>query len=202
MYCVYWFYLNNEDDPLKDGYVGITKDLYERIRSHRKNKKITKLTSFLKAHPWEEVKLEILDMNLSLQEALELEKFYRPFEMIGLNLQRGGEIGVNPEWYCIKENKEQHSKATSEGTKQGILNKDSTEARRIRAKLSWDNPDRKKSSVAGSSNPNASLTEESVRIIKYELIPRGLTNPEIAKQFSVHPRVIRFIRIGKTWKHV
>ena len=202
MYCVYWIYLNDTDNPLTDGYVGITKDLYERIRSHRKNKKITKLTSFLKAHPWDEVKLEILDMNLSLEEALELEQFYRPEEMIGLNLQRGGELGVNPEWYSIKENREQHSKATSKGTKQGILNKDSTEARRIRAKLSWDNPNRKRNSVAGSSNPNAVLTEEQVKSIKYDLIPRGLTNPEIAKQFSVHPRVIRFIRIGKTWKHV
>lgn len=201
MYCVYWIKKDDQSDPLSEGYVGITTNLYERIRGHRKNRKINKLTSFLKKH-WESTVIEILDMNLSQEEALELERYYRPTEDVGLNHQRGGELGVGPDWYNVEDNKVYHSKRTSERTIEMIALKDSTEARRIRAQLSWNNPDRRKTSVKGDDNPNASLTEEQVRVIKHELIPGGLTNPMIAKQFSVHPRVVRFIRIGKTWKHV
>ena len=201
MYEVYWIRKRDQQDPMTEGYIGITKNLYERIRHHRKNRRTTKLTSFLKKH-WDDCEIEILDMNLSLEEALATEAFYRPYEDIGLNHQRGGEIGVGSDWYSVKENSIYHKERTSERTKEMIALKDSTEARRERALLSWNNPNRKKTVVAGSKNPNATLTEEQVRDIKYNLIPRGLTNPEIAKQYSVHPRVIRFIRIGKTWKHV
>lgn len=201
MYDVYWIRHKDHSDSMSEGYVGITKNLYERIRNHRKNRKHTRLTSFLKKY-WDDTCIEVLDTGLSVEEALLLEAFYRPMENIGLNHQRGGELGVGPDWYKIPSNREYHKVRTSERTKEMLALKDSTEARRERALLSWKNPDRKLTSVSGDSNPNATLTEKQVRVIKYDLLPRGLTNPEIAKQYSVHPRVIRFIRIGKTWKHV
>jgi len=203
MYCVYWISKNKNEDVMTNGYIGITKDLHERIRSHRRNKKVTKLTSFLKSISWEACYVEILDMNLSQKDACDLERYYRPQENIGLNHQRGGELGVNPEWYLISENKQQHSEATSKGTVKGILEKDSIEARRERAiKSRINNADSYKGIAAGSKNPKALLNENQVHIIKYDLIPAGLTNHQIADQFTVHPRVIQFIRIGKNWKHI
>jgi predicted GIY-YIG superfamily endonuclease len=204
MYYVYWIRHTDHSDVMSQGYCGITKDLFERIRSHRKNRKLTKLSSFLKKYSWnDEVQIEILDMNLSLDEALALEAYYRPSEGIGLNLQRGGELGVNPEWYSIKENSLQHSVATSIGTREGIRLKDSTEARRSRAiKAHIDNAASYNGNAKGSRNPKALLVEGQVACIKHELIPNGLTNRQISDQYSVHPRVIQFIRSGKNWKHV
>lgn len=203
MYSVYWIRLNDHTDCMTQGYIGLTKDLNERIRGHRKNKRVTKLTSFLKCYSWEDaVNVEIMDMNLDLVEALELEAYYRPTQNIGLNLQRGGELGVEPDWYTIPENAKEHKLATSLGTKQGILNKDTSERRRERAlKAHRDHPDSYVKPI-GSANPKAILNEEKVAVIKYQLLPQGLSNKEIAPLYGVHPRVIQFIRSMKNWKHV
>lgn len=202
MYTVYWIRHKDHTDPYSQGYIGLTRDLYERIRSHRKNRKPTRLTGFISKYNWKIIRIDIMDMNLTLEDALQLEVHYRPYELIGLNLQRGGELGVNPEWYQIAENSKQHKEATSRGVLKWIQENDSTQARRDRAIVGWNNPNRKSTSVVGSNNPNATLNEDFVRYIKYDLFQQGLTNPEIASIFDVHPRVIRFIRIEKTWKHV
>ena len=46
------------------------------------------------------------------------------------------------------------------------------------------------------------LNEKDVHLIKYKLMPAGLSNEEIAVMFNVKPHVIQFIRSGKNWKHV
>jgi predicted GIY-YIG superfamily endonuclease len=203
MYCVYWIRHKEHTDCMSQGYIGITKDLQERIRGHRRNKRTTKLNSFLKKYSWEnEVEVEILDMNLDLNEALLLEEYYRPLQMIGLNLQKGGELGVDSIWYSNKANSKEHKLATSIGTKEGIKRKDTKEKRRERAlKAHKDHPESYVKPV-GSKNPKAILNENIVRDIKYILIPDGYTNKAIASLYSVHPRVIQFIRSGKNWKHV
>jgi hypothetical protein len=202
MYYVYWIHLKDHTDCMTQGYIGITQDLHERIRGHRKNKRKTKLTSFLKCYSWDDcVEVDIMDMNLSLEDALLTEAYYRPTQMIGLNLQKGGELGVEPDWYSNEINAKEHSLATSIGTKEGIKRTDTIEKRRERAiKAHKDHPDSYVRPI-GSKNPRAILDEVKVRVIKL-MITQGNDNKLIANFYGVHPRVIQFIRTGKNWKHV
>lgn len=203
IYYVYWVRKQDHSDLMTEGYVGITKDLNERLRSHKKNKKHSHFTSAIKKYGWKNLIVEILNKNLSIEKALEIENRYRPKENIGWNSQRGGYIGVNSEWYEVQENKDKHSRVTSEKTKEGIRKKDTSEARSERAKQNWVNHKNSyKDIVKGSKNPNAKLNEEIVKDIKYYLIPLGLSNKQIAKIYKVNPHMISFIRVGRTWSHV
>lgn len=202
-YCVYWIRKTNHTDPSSQGYIGITKDLKERLRSHRNNKKITKLTSSIKKNKWNNLVVDIVQEGLSLEEALEVERRFRPDPDIGWNHQAGGEVGVSSEWYRDSDNLEKHRKATSIATRKAIADKDSTEARSQRAKDSWKKTRKKREGLfLGEKNPRAVLKEEEVKEIKYVLIPEGRTNKEISEIYGVRPHVISFIRRGKTWKHV
>jgi predicted GIY-YIG superfamily endonuclease len=203
MYCVYWVRLKTHSDVLSEGYVGISKNFKERMRFHRKNKKKTILTQAIHKYGWGSLVKEILYNNLTQEEALFIESSLRNKERIGWNLQQGGFIGINPEWYDTQENRDKHSKATSEKTILGIQKKDTKEARSNRAKLNWiNNKESYKDISKGSNNPKALLTEEQVKEIKYILIPSGKTNSEIASLFFVKSYVISFIRSGKNWKHI
>lgn len=201
MYCVYWAHLKHNKDCTY-GYVGITKDFEERKRAHLKNNKKGPFVSALSKYK-NQIVWEVLCEGLSLEGALVVENTLRPRPNMGWNLQIGGNLGVESSWYDDEENREKHSKATSEGTKKGIADKDSTEQRSQRAKESWkNNRDSYKDLAKGSKNPKAKLTEEQVKEIKYTLIPEGMSNKEIGFMFSVKPYVISFIRTGKNWKHV
>lgn len=203
MYCVYWIRKEDHTDINTQGYVGITKDFKERMRSHGKNRKKTPLTNALKFYGFDTLVKEIVASELTQAEALSLEYKLRPAINIGWNLQKGGELGVDSSWYESDVNKLKHRSATSKATKIAIAAKDTTERRSDRAKESWKKTrEARVACVTGENNPKARLTEKQVREIKYELIPQGLSNPEIAEMFSVKHYVICFIRNGKTWKHV
>lgn len=202
-YCVYWIHTKNHSDKLSQGYIGITCNFKERLKSHKKNKKKTKLTDAIKAYGWNNLQKEILFDNLSLLKALDIEEIYRIMPNIGWNIQKGGELGVDKTWYDIPENKLKHSLNTSKNTILGILNKDSKEKRSKRAKLSRiNNKDSYKNLNIGSKNSRALLTEKKVKIIKCKLIPSGMKLVDIAKKFNVKPHVISFIKSGKNWKNV
>lgn len=199
---VYWIREKEHLDLYTQGYVGITKKaLEERVREHKKNKGNSIVAGKLRNHMglvW-----SVIHEVSSLEEALTLEASYRPTQNIGWNLQKGGEIGVEPEWYADQSNSLKHSKKTSEGTLRGIAAKDTKEARSERAKLVHSSkPDSYKDLAKGERNPKAILSEADVVRIKYELFTEGLKNPEIAAMFGVKPYVISFIRTGKNWKHV
>jgi predicted GIY-YIG superfamily endonuclease len=203
MYCVYWIKKETHQDITSEGYVGISKNFEERMRAHRKNKKKTPLTDAIKSIGWTALDKRVLATRLSQQEALLLEHRLRPIENIGWNLQRGGELGVDPFWYAIQDNQIKHSLATSKGTKEGIQKKDSPSRRRTRALLSREKNKESYVGIAkGEKNPRAILTEEQVFTIKYDHIPSGKGNMEIAVLYDVKPYVISFIRTGKNWKHI
>jgi hypothetical protein len=202
-YCVYWIHTSNHSDRLTQGYIGITLNFNERMKSHKKNKKKTKLTDAIKSYGWDCLHREILFSGLSLQKALDIEEIYRIMPDIGWNIQKGGELGVDKSWYSIPENKDKHSLNTSINTKLGIATSDNTEKRSNRAKLSRvANRESYKNVSVGSNNGKALLKEDQVKNIKCKLIPSGLTNNEIGKMYSVKPYVIQFIRTDKTWKHI
>jgi predicted GIY-YIG superfamily endonuclease len=202
MMIVYWIREKQHTDIYTEGYVGITKKaLKERVREHKKNKGNSVVAGKLRKH--DSLVWSVVNEVQTLEEALTLEGIYRPSQNIGWNLQKGGEIGVESDWYSIPENSLKHSKKTSEATRRGIATKDTTEARSERAKLNHKNkPESYKDIVKGEKNPRAILTEADVVKIKYELFPKGMKNPEIATIFGVKPYVISFIRTGKNWKHV
>lgn len=203
MYCVYWIRKETHTDVASEGYVGISKNFEERMRAHKKNKKKTPLTDAIKSIGWDELVKEILVKEVTQQDALELEGKLRPVESIGWNLQRGGYLGVDVSWYAVLENQIQHSKATSEATKQAILIKDTPTKRSLRAKQSHiTHAASYKDVVLGENNPRAILTEQQVREIKYQYIPLELSNKDIASLYGVKPYVISFIRTGKNWKHI
>lgn len=193
MYCVYWIRQEDHTDIDSEGYVGITKDFSERMKHHRLSKRFD----------WDHILIEIVQDDLSQEQALNLEFELRPTENIGWNRQRGGFIGVDSTWYDIEQNRQRHSIATSEATKRAIELKDSRKARSERAKLNWiNNRENYKNVSVGSNNPKAILNESQVREIKYQMIPSDMTNTEIAKIFGVKHYVISFIRSGKNWSHI
>lgn len=203
VYCLYWIRLKDHTCMYEEGYIGITTNMAERVRSHKKNKRHTPLTCAVKKYGWDNLIIDVLYEGLEKDIALELEREYRPSCGIGWNCQQGGNLGVEPEWYSVKENADKHSKATSAATKIGIQNKDSKEDRSKRAKKSWEKTrDKRMKAVKGSNNPRAILNEEQVKTIKYEMMPSGMSNKDIADQFGVKPYVISFIRTGKNWSHI
>ena len=199
---VYWIREKDHTDIYTEGYVGITKKtLRERVREHKKNKSNSVVAGKLRKHT--DLVWSVVHTVETLEETLALEAKYRPTSCVGWNLQKGGELGVEPEWYAVPENSQRHSRKTSEATRRGIATKDTKEARSERAKLNHKNkPDSYKDISKGERNPKALLSEADVVKIKYELFPQGLKNPEIATMFGVKPYVISFIRTGKNWKDV
>lgn len=201
MYCVYWIRLPEYFDPSSEGYIGISKDLINRLRAHKKNKRKTPLVSAIQKYGWDNLIVEVLHENLDMQEALSIEKSLRPDQRIGWNCQIGGELGVESSWYDIPDNRQKHSYATSAATKHGIALKDTTEARAERARenhrvyaASY------RDAVKGSKNPRALLNEEQVKEIKSLL--RTIPLQELADMFGVHKHVIYQIKSGKNWSHV
>ena len=203
IYCVYWIHTSYHKDILTEGYIGITCNFKERLKSHKKNKKKTRLTNAIDFYGWDNLIKELIFTNLSLEKALDLEEMYRIKPNIGWNHQKGGELGVDKTWYSVPENKIKHSINTSINTKLGILEKDTKEKRSFRSKLNrTNNKESYKNVTLGSKNGKALLKEKDVKTIKFKLIPLGKSNKEISELYNVKPYVIQFIRTNKTWKHV
>jgi len=202
-YSVYWIHTKNHSDKLSQGYIGITCNFKERLRSHKRNKKKTKLTDAIKSYGWNNLQKEILHSNISLKKALDLERIYRIRPNIGWNIQKGGELKVDKSWYKIPENKKLHSKNTSIKTKEGIKKNDTKELRSNRGKRNRIKYSKSYRNITlGSNNGRALLNEQQVKQIKCKLIPSGMRLVDIAKKFKVKPYVISFIKSGKNWKHV
>ena len=123
MYVMYWIHREGHRDMLSEGYVGITKDFTQRMYSHKKLKLRRNrgaLRYAIAKYGWENLIKSVIGTYDSLESALEAERKVRPTHSIGWNSQRGGELGVEPEWYDDSENRAAHSKRTSDATKLGI----------------------------------------------------------------------------------
>jgi predicted GIY-YIG superfamily endonuclease len=206
MYCIYWIHLPeytfDKGDELNFGYIGLTSNFKERMKSHKKNKNKTHFTDAIKKYGWKNLNKVIMYENLSLKDALYIEHCLRPKNNIGWNLQMGGILGVEKEWYDIPENKRKHQINTSLKTIEGIAKNDTFEKRSQRAKLSrLNNKNSYKNVSVGSNNGKALLNEKQVKHIKI-LIQEGVKDRVIAEMYDVKSYVIAFIRKGKTWKHI
>lgn len=200
MHCVYWVRLESHDSPEYQGYIGISQNLPERLRAHRKNRRKSHFVAAINKYGWDNLIVEILHESLSIQEALSIEAALRPTQSIGWNCQRGGELGVEASWYDIEENRQKHSEATAIATKRAIAEKDSTEARAERARENWRKSPAYAGVSVGSRNPRALLTEDQVREIKKRL--HSCTTRDLATEYSVKLHVIQQIKSGKNWSHI
>jgi len=156
-YVVYWAHLPRHTDIFKYGYVGITHNFPERRRAHLKLKKKTPFTSAIAKYR-DQLVWDLLQENLSYEDALELEREYRPIPSIGWNHLEGGLKGVGSEFYENPANAKRHSTKTSEGTKQGIARKDTREKRSARAKQVWQRPgyaESREGLFSGQNNPQS-----------------------------------------------
>jgi len=102
MYSVYWIKYKEHTDPHSEGYIGVSKEPLRRFKEHKNSKDNNKIKSAIKNG----ADIEILFNNLSITEALELEKSYRPKELIGWNLCEGGQLPPSKKGYKYKEGKQ------------------------------------------------------------------------------------------------
>jgi TusA-related sulfurtransferase len=157
-FIVYWAHLKRHKDIKKDGYVGITSNtLGERRRAHIKASRRADhhFARVIKKYK-DEIIWDVINENISEEQALELEYTFRPNVSIGWNSIKGGDLGVKSDWYEDETNKIKHKEQTSNATKKAIAEKDSTEARSKRAKEVWEQDGYKESReglFAGENNP-------------------------------------------------
>ena len=147
VFILYWARLAHHSDAYSEGYIGITKDTFEqRKASHKSAAKKDSNIHFhnaLKKYG-NRIVWSVLHHDLSEAEALQKEEEYRPDFNIGWNTDKGGYIGVSPEWYDDPANAQRHRQKTSEATKRAIAEKDTAEARSARAVENWSKPEYRK----------------------------------------------------------
>jgi hypothetical protein len=87
IYSLYWIHHIDASDPFTEGYIGVTKNLDNRLE-YNKNSKYTVGKAIRKYS--KDIICDILYQNLDEQSAFNLEAKYRPSEKIGWNLAEGG----------------------------------------------------------------------------------------------------------------
>jgi len=112
MYNVYWIKYKNHTDPYKEGYIGISNDVKSRFRYHSGEKSSDNPILFKAIMKGAE--LTLLEQVGSKEEALELEKKFRPLPNIGWNIIAGG---ISPPSQKGKKFKRLKTKKHSEDTK-------------------------------------------------------------------------------------
>lgn len=88
------YYVYRHISPSNKSYIGITKDIKKRWYGKGKGYvTCTKFNNAIKKYGWDNFKHEILEKNLSKEEAYNMEKFYiKKFDSIanGYNISEGG----------------------------------------------------------------------------------------------------------------
>ena len=96
----------NKFDVFTNGYVGITKNFKTRMKSHTAKSRIDSAptTALIKLHG-KDIRFYVLHENLTKDQALNLEKFYRPKRRIGWNIASGGGVTYGQSVKPIKNKK-------------------------------------------------------------------------------------------------
>ena len=98
-HTVYWIRLSTHTDVYSEGYVGFSQDEKRRFEEHHRS--FYTVGKQIRENQ-EEIVFETLKEVNSLEEAKELEKHYRPQELIGWNIAPGGGGGRQPENVIIQ----------------------------------------------------------------------------------------------------
>lgn len=90
MYKVYWIKSQEQYDPFKEGYIGITSQpLNKRFNDHKHNSKNKHLRNRCRK---QDVEIVCLFEDLEPYEAKRIELAMRPDENIGWNINKGGDL--------------------------------------------------------------------------------------------------------------
>jgi group I intron endonuclease len=98
-YSVYWIRRKHYSDVYSEGYIGISNNPKRRFLEHKNAKRNNSIVSNA-VNKYEDVVLEIIQENLSLENAKTKEIELRPNKGIGWNLAEGG--GAPPNMKGIK----------------------------------------------------------------------------------------------------
>lgn len=85
-YSLYWIHYPDHTDPYCDGYVGITKNLDNRIKDHKST------NPHIRNRINKGAVVDVLAENLTYEQACSMEFQYRQSENIGWNIAVGGNI--------------------------------------------------------------------------------------------------------------
>lgn len=88
IYSIYWIHYPEHKNIKTDGYIGISKNPNRRFTEHKKSKSNFKVKSAIKKG----AELEVLQENLSEDQAKQLEVYLRPTDNIGWNIAAGGSL--------------------------------------------------------------------------------------------------------------
>jgi group I intron endonuclease len=98
-YNIYWIKRKHHSDIYSEGYVGISNNPKRRFLEHKNSKKSNSTVSNA-VNKYEDIVLETLYENISLEDAKTKEMELRPCKGIGWNLAEGG--GAPPNMKGIK----------------------------------------------------------------------------------------------------
>lgn len=101
---LYWIHYPHHTDPFSEGYIGITSDPRRRIKSHQTNP----YNRMVKGAINKGAEMTILHEFESDKAALVIEESYRPSDLIGWNLTKGG--GMPPRTQQTAEARKRVSK--------------------------------------------------------------------------------------------
>ena len=87
-YCLYWIHYPEQTNPSSEGYIGITKNFDQRVKTHSKYTKYKHIKNRIDSGAI----IDVLVENLTEESAKTLEEQYRPHDNIGWNLTKGGGI--------------------------------------------------------------------------------------------------------------
>jgi predicted GIY-YIG superfamily endonuclease len=88
---VYWVRRSIHSDIKTEGYVGISYDVYNRFKAHKRLRKDTNLTKALRKY--DDVVCDIVETCSSHADAEVLERALRPKHFTGWNMAKGGNGG-------------------------------------------------------------------------------------------------------------
>jgi predicted GIY-YIG superfamily endonuclease len=88
-YNIYWIRHEKHKDPLKEGYIGFSSNVYNRFKDHVLGKTSPIVNNAINKHK-DQIVFDILYSFENKEEALQKEKELRPHKYIGWNIAIGG----------------------------------------------------------------------------------------------------------------
>lgn len=127
---LYWIHHKDHNNPMKEGYIGITnRSVHERFSEHKKSSNKHLNNAFNKYG--EDIIVDIL-IESNEDMCISLEKKYRPIENIGWNICNGGGIPPSPkgkiktETHCVNLSNSKKGKYFGGGFKKGHKHSEET----------------------------------------------------------------------------
>lgn len=112
MAVIYWIHKDKNEDYLKDGYIGISVNLTNRLKMHKSKPCNIHFKNAINKYGWDNLIKEIIFEGTE-EEVKVFEEYLRPTEQIGWNLVCGG--GMPPSHKGLKRSEETKLKLSIAG---------------------------------------------------------------------------------------